>query len=169
MKSIDYLRTKIATIVVLFICTAVAAQHRLPVNGEKMITYRGEFALDSISSDQMSEKAVEWLRAHYFSSEVVRDETDESYVVRGFFKMPDYNTDGTMFHECRLKLDDGKYTYMFHNFIYTEPGGVSFQAETYPEGWKGDKRFYELLNNEVVAMVEDLQKYMAQDALAPAT
>ena len=158
MKKLNYIT--IALILMLTTITA-NAQHKLPVNADKLIAYKGEIKLDSVKQDLMAEKAAEWLRAHYFSGEVVQDETDKALVVRGFFRMPEFNDEGAMYHECRIKLDEGKYTYMFHNFIYTEPGGVSFPAESYPAGWKGDERFYELMNNGVTLMIEDLQKYMA--------
>jgi hypothetical protein len=160
MKKINKTLFKIMMFCVIWF-VPVNAQHRLPVNADKLIAYKGEIKIDSVKQELMAEKATEWLRAHYFSGEVVQDETDKSLVVRGFFRIPEFNEEGTMYHECRIKLDKGNCAYMFHNFIYTEPGGISFPAEAYPAGWKGSDRFYELMDNGITLMIEDLQNYMA--------
>jgi hypothetical protein len=130
---------------------------------EGVVTYSEVVQVDSISKAILYNRAKKWFVASYKSAkEVIQlDDSENGEITgKGNFKVSYYTREPFISHTISIFVKDGRYKYLITDMSYSDNQNEKFSIESFPKSWVGKKKLYLKIDEEIIAMILSLKKYM---------
>ncbi|RFM31602.1 DUF4468 domain-containing protein [Chitinophaga silvisoli] len=116
----------ILCLLLAFIPTISLAQAPLTINVNTGLYESSQvLAADSIKGDLLYSRALQWVALNYKSANDViqyKDAEVRKIIIKGNFPIFMFLKDGWIRHTLTLEFKDGRYRYIFSNFVYYSSG-----------------------------------------------
>ena len=121
---------------ILFLVPALALGQSFPTDQNGRIVYSAVIQADSLTIDQLLEKAVSWIES-YYTSEARYDKEQDKIKLRGSFVEKGTGASYTWHYNLMLEFKEGRYKYTIDNIYYKLNAiDYSFESVAFPKTFK---------------------------------